>query len=118
MTTSAPPDAPLFTGSTPRARRSLEALGDPVAWLRRQVWRVCKLAGVPKVGPHWFRGTHGSLAAEEGTTSTAIAKAIGHAGTAVKERHYIRPDAIDNARIDRVDRRAQLDPYMGAHEWG
>jgi len=38
------PDAALFTGSAPRARMSLEALTDPVAWLRRQVWRMCKLA--------------------------------------------------------------------------
>src|SRR5262249_8777720 len=38
------PDAPLFTGSTPRARRALEKLADPVAWLRRQVARICTLA--------------------------------------------------------------------------
>jgi integrase len=96
------PDAPLFTGATPKAKRSLEALTGPVAWLLRQVVRMCKLAGVPTVGPHGLRGTHSSLAAEAGITSTAIAQAMGHAGTAVTERHYIRPEAIDNARIERV----------------
>jgi integrase len=95
-------DAPLFTGSTPRARRNMEALKDPVGWLRRQVARVCKIAGVPVVGPHGLRGTHGSLASEVGTTSSAIAQAMGHASSTVTERHYIRQEAMDNARINRV----------------
>ncbi len=35
-------------------------------------------------------------------TSAAIAQAMGHAGTAVTERHYIKPEAIENARTARV----------------
>jgi integrase len=96
------PDAPLFTGGTPRARRSLEALADPVAWLRRQVWRMCKLASVPRVGPHGLRGTHSSLAAAAGATSAIIASAMGHSGSGVTERHYIKPEALENARTARV----------------
>ena len=95
-------DAPLFTGDTPRAHRSLEALADPVAWLRRQVWRMCKLAGVPRVGPHGLRGTHSSLAAAAGATSAIIASAMGHSGSGVTERHYIKPEALENARTARV----------------
>lgn len=95
-------DAPLFTGAVRRAHKDLEQLADPVAWLRRQVWRMCKVASVPKVGPHGLRGTCGTIAAEQGMTSRAIANALGHAGTAVTERHYIKPEALDNARAERV----------------
>jgi integrase len=95
------PDALLFTGSVRKARRPLEALADRVAWLRRQVWRMCKLAGVPKVGPHGLRGTFSTNAIDGGASSAAVAAVMGHAGTGVTERHYIGAGALDNAAIAR-----------------
>jgi integrase len=96
------PDAPLFTGSTPRARRALEKLADPVAWLRRQVARVCTLAGVPVVGPHGLRGTFATLAVDAGNVLERVASDLGHDGTAVTRSHYVRQEALDNAQIERA----------------
>jgi integrase len=96
------PDAPLFTGSTPRARRALEKLADPVGWLRRQVARVCKLAGVPVVGPHGLRGTFATLAVDAGNVLERVASELGHDGTAVTRGHYVRQEALDNAQIERA----------------
>jgi integrase len=53
-------------------------------------------------GPHGLRGTHSSLAAAAGATSAIIASAMGHTGTGVTERHYIKPEALENARTARV----------------
>jgi hypothetical protein len=43
------PRAPLFEPAATRPR--------PQDWAREQVWRLCKLAGVPPVTPQGLRGT-------------------------------------------------------------
>jgi len=71
-------------------------------WLLRNTKLACKAAGVPVVTPHGLRGTHSSLATEAGATSQAVAGTLGHAGTAVTERHYISGSAAASERARRV----------------
>lgn len=70
-----PPDAPLFAHAVTRAR--------PQDWAREQVWRICKLAGVPEVGPHGLRGTHATIADAAGATPELVAATLGHASTGI-----------------------------------
>lgn len=69
------PDAPLFAHAVTRAR--------PQDWAREQVWRICKLAGVPRVGPHGLRGTHATIADTAGATAELVAATLGHASTGI-----------------------------------
>jgi integrase len=73
-----------------------------VGWLRDNVYRLCRLAGVPKVSPQGLRGTHATLTAEAGETSEVIAKALGHAGDTVTKQHYIKPGSAEQARVERM----------------
>lgn len=66
---------PLFAHASTRAR--------PQDWAREQVWRICKLAGVPKVGPHGLRGTHATIADTAGATPELVAATLGHASTGI-----------------------------------
>ncbi len=68
-------DAPLFAHAAGRRR--------PQDWAREQVWRICRLAGVPKVGPHGLRGTHATIADSAGATSELVAATLGHASTGI-----------------------------------
>lgn len=70
-----PADAPLFAHAATRARAQ--------DWAREQVWRICKLAGVPRVGPHGLRGTHASIADTAGATPELVAATLGHASTGI-----------------------------------
>lgn len=71
------PDEPLFAHAATRAR--------PQDWAREQVWRICKLAGVPEVGPHGLRGTHATLARSSGASSEVVAATLGHASPTMTE---------------------------------
>lgn len=66
---------PLFAHASTRAR--------PQDWAREQVWRICKLAGVPEVGPHGLRGTHATIADTAGATPELVAATLGHASSAI-----------------------------------
>jgi integrase len=70
-----PADAPLFAHAATRAR--------PQDWAREQVWRICKLAGVPEVTPHGLRGTQATLGRAAGATPELVAATLGHASTAI-----------------------------------
>ena len=74
-------------------------------WVNYHVKRLCRLAGVPEVGPHGLRGTHASLATTEGASSEVVSRALGHTNTRITERHYTRADATSQARIDRATAR-------------
>lgn len=63
-------------------------------WVHREVTRCCKEADVPPVPPHGLRGTWASLARAVATAPTAVAEALGQAGTEVQERHYAKPEAM------------------------
>jgi integrase len=47
-------------------------------WPRENVQRICRLADVPEVTAHGLRGTHATLAEEEGATGDLVARALGH----------------------------------------
>lgn len=63
-------------------------------WVHREVTRCCERAGVPVVPPHGLRGTNASLARSAGAAPQVVADSLGHAGTAVQERHYALPGAV------------------------
>ncbi len=67
-------------------------------WLRYHCRRLCKAAGIAVVSPHGLRGTHASLARPV-VPVEHVARVLGHAGTAVTQRHYIAPGV--EAEIDR-----------------
>lgn len=71
-------------------------------WLRDQVRRICKLAGVPVVCPHGLRGTHASLAMQAGASSVLVAASLGHASPAVTLQHYAQAGAVANGRQGKV----------------
>jgi site-specific recombinase XerD len=68
----------------------------------RKVQAYCEQAGVPKVCPHSLRGLHATLAIEEGATSEAVARALGHTSFAMTAKHYATPDSVVNARVARA----------------
>lgn len=84
-------DAPLF-----RARSRY--------WLRDQVRALCKLAGVPIVGPHGLRGTHATLAIEAGASSALVAATMGHASVTTTLAHYAKAEAVEGAATSRAMR--------------
>lgn len=59
-------------------------------WLRYHTRRLCKVAGVTVVCSHGLRGTHADLARPL-VPLEHVARALGHAGTAVTLRHYLSP---------------------------
>jgi integrase len=61
-------------------------------WVYYHVRRLSKKAGVPVVTPHGLRGTWSSIAAEV-TPVDHVARALGHANTAVTRRHYLAAGA-------------------------
>jgi len=63
-------------------------------WVREQVKRICRRAGVPEVGAHGMRGTMASIAAGAGAATHLVAATLGHVGTAVTLAHYARHDAV------------------------
>jgi integrase len=71
-------------------------------WLRYHCRRLCKRAGIAVVSPHGLRGTHASLARPV-VPVEHVARVLGHAGTAVTQRHYIAP-GVESA----LDQRAVL----------
>lgn len=70
-------------------------------WVRRQVRRLCELAGVRVVPPHGLRGTHASLGRSLGISPGLLAGALGHS-QAVQERHYATPGSVASGQVARV----------------
>jgi len=67
-------------------------------WMQRQVHRFCEEAGVTQVCPHGLRGGLASLAYEAGALPHLIAALLGHKSSAVTERHYANPEAVQGAK--------------------
>ena len=70
--------------------------------LHRAVQRVCKAAGVQVVCPHSLRGLWATLGVESGAAETAVAAALGHGSFEMTAKHYAQPEAVTDARSDRV----------------
>jgi integrase len=79
----------------------------------RKVQEYCEQAGVPKVCPHSLRGLHATLAIEEGATSEAVARALGHTSFAMTAKHYASADSVVNARLARAGQ--LLTPSIADH---
>jgi integrase len=74
--------------------------------LIRAAERICRAAGLPRIVPYALRGTHSSLAIEEGATSAIVARALGHTSAVMTETHYIRPGLVSEKR--RAQAQAEL----------
>jgi integrase len=72
-------------------------------WVRRQVVKWCKRAGVSRVTPHGLRGTHSTLAQEHGATSHVVAAALGH-GVAINRRAYTLEGTAQQAAARRAQK--------------
>lgn len=94
---------PFLLGLAKGKRASERLFDDPARyvyprhWLRDQVHRICRFAAVPIVCPHGLRGTQASLATEAGAVPHLVAAALGHAHTAVTNRHYTSESSRRNA---------------------
>jgi integrase len=60
---------------------------------RKEVARICALAGVPKVCAHAMRGLHSTLAVQSGITGHVVAAALGHESFATTLQSYAKPEA-------------------------
>jgi integrase len=94
----------ICAGRDPAALVFEAATGRPHhrCWLETWVRRVCSAAGVPAVCPHGLRGTHTSLADEQGVAPEAVARSLGHESRRTTDRHYSAPGAADTGRAQRV----------------
>ena len=70
--------------------------------LHTAVQRVCAAASVPRVCPHSLRGLWATLGVESGAAESAVASALGHGSFEMTARHYAQPEALSDARSDRV----------------
>ncbi len=113
-------------GKTPNARRALRVpevlrpyllraaagkephdplIGHSPGWLRKQVVRICRLAGVPRVTSHGLRGTHATLATDAGVSGDAVARSLGHESQRITDRAYVAPGGRERAQGRRVAER-------------
>ncbi len=70
-------------------------------WVRREVQRLCTLAGVRVVPPHGLRGTHASVGRSLGISPGLLAGSLAHSQR-VQERHYATPEAVASGQVARV----------------
>lgn len=89
------PDDLLFGADAKGKQRSRQTL-------HAAVKRVCIAAGVPVVCPHSLRGLWATLGVESGAAESAVATALGHGSFEMTARHYAQPEALSDARSDRV----------------
>lgn len=90
---------------------SVRSTGKPpgVAWVRKWVKRICRLARVPEVCAHSMRGLHATLAVEEGTSPDVVARSLGHHKSSVTLSSYAAPGSRD-AAVQRSVESALLQP--------
>lgn len=84
------------------------------SWCNRQVARVCKLAGVPRVCMHSLRGIAGTLAASAGTAPEVVARMLGHESAAQTIGAYVPAHVIDQAERDKGMRALLIEPTAPA----
>lgn len=107
-------DEPLFLSEAsrrwPAGRR----------WTRHMAYqhvrRLCRLAGVPELGPQGLRRTQATLATDAGATGLMVAEHLGHAtgaAPAVTHRAYVGRDAARTAAVERGMRVLQGERLAG-----
>lgn len=62
-------------------------------WVRKQVQRVCRLAGVKRTTAHGMRGTIATIAVDAGLRLQDISRGLGHADTKITQAAYVQADA-------------------------
>ena len=97
------PDEPIFG---PRDR----------SWVRLCVRRICRASGVPLVSAHGLRGTHATLAEQEGATPEMMLRSLGHESRGVQHRSYIQPGATERGTQKRFG--ARMRPLRGGLDEG
>jgi integrase len=70
--------------------------------LRKWVLKICRAAKVSEVTTHSLRGTHATIAEENGLSAHVVARALGHESIKTTREHYTSPEAVDTARRERV----------------
>lgn len=71
-------------------------------WIRKNVRRICELAGVPAVSAHSMRGLHATLATEAGVSGHAVAASLGQTSSSVTYESYATPGSVSAARQSSV----------------
>lgn len=72
-------------------------------WPRKQVARVCKLAGVPRVTAHGLRGLKSTLALLAGENPEIVARSLGHRSSRVTMASYAAPGTKARMEQDRLE---------------
>lgn len=94
--------APLFVSERGRSGKGARVTR---SWLYYHCKRLCRLAGVPVIGPHGMRRSHGSIARRGGATGELVAGQLGHGSVAVQERSYVAPGSGEAAAAREVELR-------------
>lgn len=69
-------------------------------WIRKNVRRICKLAGVPEVTAHSMRGLLATIATERGMAPHLVAATLGHEDVRTTMTAYAAPGAAEvGARV-------------------
>lgn len=71
-------------------------------WVRNNVARICRLAGVKRVCAHAMRGLHTTLAVRQGVTPHVVADAVGHTSYGMTARHYVAPGTLEAVQQERL----------------
>ena len=83
-------------------RRTRIGLVDPLAWApseqTRRMHVACEAAGLPRMGFHQLRHSYASALVSAGMPLAYVAQLIGHANTAMLEKHYAHLAPSDLSR--------------------
>jgi integrase len=72
-------------------------------WPRENIQRICRLAGVPLTTAHGMRGLHSTLAIEDGTSSHAVERQMGHEDfDKTTAQHYVAPGTVQKQQARRL----------------
>ena len=71
--------------------------GEALQWVNKALAEVCKAAGIERISVHGLRRSFASLAESADLPAGAVAQIMGHAPTAIAEKHY-RRRSIDELR--------------------
>lgn len=67
-------------------------------WIRKQVHRVARLAGVKPITAHGMRGTHASIAREHGRSGAIVAASLGHESLRMTDTAYADREAVERGQ--------------------
>lgn len=89
----------LLRGSRKTGELAYGQMSDKAIRNRVQLWG--EQLGISNLSPHDLRHTYATLAYRAGTDPIALMHALGHSSTRMIERHYVEPEQIANARVQR-----------------